>query len=151
MRLNSIKALLAVLPTIALTAPTSKLGSANNFYLVTCTEGIGENESYDAVAYYTEPPSSLSEHPEEIVLISRPKGIWEGVERTAIFDEYGTFISKIDKDAALLATYEIAGSGTFEGEDFVCFKSGGLLSSEAPDTCSVLYWCPSIDMSMKMV
>lgn len=147
MRLSSVNAFLAVLPTLALAAPTSKLGSPKNFYLITCTEGPGKNENYDAVAYYTKPPNSLSEHPEEIVQISRPRGTWEGVERKAEFDEYGTFVSKIDKDASKLENGKISGSGTFEGEDFVCFKADGVLTSEKPDTCNVLYWCPSIDVS----
>jgi hypothetical protein len=146
MRLSSVNTILVALSTLALAAPTSQLGSPKNFYLVTCTEGPGKNENYDAVAYYTEPPDSLSEDPEEILQISRPRETWEGVERKAEFDEYGTFVSKIDKNAATLETGEIAGLGKFEDEDFVCFKASGVLTSEEPDTCNVLYWCPSINV-----
>lgn len=55
-------------------------------------------------------------------------------------------MARIDKSAGSLKTGEIAGTGRFDGEDFVCFKASGVLESERPDTCTVVYWCPSIDV-----
>ena len=138
-----------VLTSLPILASAAAAGSAKNFYLVTCTDGTGRRNTFDAIAYYPKGPSkSTTEWPNELGEVSRPKGTWEGVEREAEFERDNWFIARIDKAAASLKAGEIAGTGTFEGEPFVCFKrSGETLFTDKPTSCQQLYWCPSIDVS----
>lgn len=138
------------LGSLPILASAAAAGSAKNFYLVTCQDGPPNRRStFDAIAYYTKGGTqSTTEWPHELGEVSRPKGTWEGVEREAEFEHDNWFIARIDKNAASLKAGEIAGTGSFEGEPFVCFKrSGETLFFDRPTGCAQLYWCPSIDVS----
>ncbi|KAF2181618.1 hypothetical protein K469DRAFT_691722 [Zopfia rhizophila CBS 207.26] len=144
---NAFVALLTLLPHLALTAPTAQAASTKNFYLVTCTSD--RSSSYDAMAYYPDGPQSRSsQRPSRSGTVSRPPGTWEGVEREAKIYADNWFKSRIDKNAGNLKKGEIAGTGDFEGEPFVCFKADGSVLYQTDEVvCRQKYWCPSIDVS----
>ncbi|KAH7122519.1 hypothetical protein B0J11DRAFT_341479 [Dendryphion nanum] len=138
-----------ILITLPILTSAAAQGSTKNFYLVTCTDGSGRRNTYDAIAYYPKGAAkSNTEWPHDLAEVSRPKATWEGVVREAEFENDSWFIARIDKGAASLKAGEIAGTGEFEGEPFVCFKrSGETLFADRPVSCQQLYWCPSIDVS----
>ncbi|KAF2263941.1 hypothetical protein CC78DRAFT_581062 [Lojkania enalia] len=143
-RIIAIVSLISLLSHLSLGAPTIAAGSKKNFYLVSCRDYEG---TYDAIAYYPNgPPKTANEWPSEIGEVSRPSEKWEGVEREAdIFDD-DWFIVRINEGAASMKKGEIAGTGSFEGEPFVCFKSEGVLFTKRLVVCEARYWCPSIDV-----
>ncbi|KAF2012526.1 hypothetical protein BU24DRAFT_253404 [Aaosphaeria arxii CBS 175.79] len=126
------------------TAYAAPQGSAKNFYLVSCSDDTG---NFDAIAYYPSGPSkSTTTWPPELSEVSRGRSAWEGVVREAEFERDNWFIATIDKGAAALKSGEIAGTGSFEGEPFVCFKQTGLLFRDGSTRCEKRYWCPSVDV-----
>ncbi|KAF2474054.1 uncharacterized protein BDR25DRAFT_195642, partial [Lindgomyces ingoldianus] len=122
-------------------------GSSRNFYLVTCSD---KNEGdYDAIAYYADGPQEKPEDwPDKVAQVSKPPGTWEGHNREANIYDDSWFTAKISSGAEHLKKGEIAGTGDFEGEAFVCFKRDGETLYSASDViCREKYWCPSVDVS----
>ncbi|KAF2866598.1 hypothetical protein BDV95DRAFT_611659 [Massariosphaeria phaeospora] len=149
---------LALLLPLATSLPTTTssataLGSPTNFYIVSCTDGPDDTDTdtdtFDAIAYYprgTPNPPDASQSPSAYVEINRPSGPIEGELHAAEFAGDKWFNVRIDAGAGLLKPGEIAGSGDFEGEPFVCFKKSGVVWGEGKVRCEARYWCPSIQV-----
>jgi hypothetical protein len=153
--------LLAVLPALALSAPTAA-GSKHNVYLVRCEysdcdgwDCDPEETRFTAGAFFRDGPiaegsSTRIQRPTSLTRLSGAQTAWEGSKRTIRFGSAGTFTSNISTSAKSATKGSIAGDGTLGSEPFVCFKDGAtkfrVTYDDEPYTCTTDYWCPSIDV-----
>jgi len=152
--------LLAVLPALALSAPTAA-GSKHNVYLVRCAYSdcdgweCDPEETFAAGAFFRDGPiaegsGTRIQRPTSLTRLSGSQTAWEGSKRTIRFGTSGTFTSNIGAAAKTAAKGSIAGDGTLGTEPFVCFKDGTttfrVTYDDEPHTCTTDYWCPSINV-----
>ncbi|ORY00292.1 hypothetical protein BCR34DRAFT_575855 [Clohesyomyces aquaticus] len=147
MKFSQTASLLALISALTTTAYADALSSKKNFYLITCVDKY--EGDYDAIAYYADGPQPKAlDWPEKVGKVSSTVSSWEGKTREAKIYNDNWFKAKIAKGADTLKTGDIAGTGDFEGEPFVCFKEAGTILYSASDiTCKQKYWCPSVSVS----
>lgn len=156
--LSRLAILLALIPSIALSAPTSVAGSSHNVYLVRCQSDCqgwscgGNGDVIVAAAFFRDGPiqdGSSVQRPNSFATVSGSSPDLEGKQRRFRLDD-GTFTTNISADAKTASKGAIAGDAKLESEPFVCFKDGTtklrLRSDGDRYSCTVDYWCPSIDV-----